>query len=484
MRLRNQLLVIFVAATCAVMVPVAALFELARGVGKVQAASQEAQTELAAKLERLSQTESYFRAEIDRIEDAESTPNSAASRAQVLATYDGISKLIGTEHGELQRAEAKHEAGLRTKFVELADGLAALRAHDARQADELDRRFDTELLPSLFQSAGHESALLAESLLELERRSTQAAWAAGLSLLLGVAILLVLVQRIARSTERSLRELLIATRTLASGDLRARAAPLPTMEFDEIGRAFNSMAGDLGDAADARVRVEKLAAVGQLAASVGHEIRNPLSAARNALSYLRRKAAKDAAPAAGDRSVEFIELADRELEACNRIVQELLDFARERPLNLTSTALQTLVDEVLEVVRSRPDVELKNEVPEELPPIDADRDQLRQVLLNLVQNGIEAIPVERSGNVSVQAHVDHDWFRIRVSDDGSGIPEGDRKRIFEPLVTTKTKGTGLGLAITAAIVKRHRGTLELETAANQGTSFQINLPLLGENTAP
>ncbi|MEY2931069.1 MAG: hypothetical protein RL033_1818, partial [Pseudomonadota bacterium] len=289
--------------------------------------------------------------------------------------------------------------------------------------------------------------------------------------------------RITRRTQLSLTELLTATRALASGNLSARAARLDIGEFDEIGRAFNGMATDLAEAADARLRVEKLAAVGQLAASVGHEIRNPLAAARNALNYLRRKLSKTGPPIKGDRTVEFIDLADRELEACNRIVQDLLDFARERPLNVTSSGLQALVDEVLGVVRGRPEVELSNEVREDLPPLDADRDQLRQVLINLVQNGIEAIPVNRPGKVRVQARVEPDGIRISISDDGTGIPESDRKRIFEPLVTTKTKGTGLGLAITSAIVKRHHGTLDLESALNVGTSFHIYLPFPRQRAA-
>jgi signal transduction histidine kinase len=484
MRLRNQLLVILAATTGAVVIPVAALLVLSRGVTGVHAASEEAQSELAAKLERVSLTEEYMRGEMDRIETAHSPVPEAHARDKVLASYERVEQLIVSSHDDAAtRAETADEAALRAKFIEIADGLSRLPGDAGEHVDDLDRRFDTELLPALFQSAGHESALLAGSVVELEQRATQAGVEAILSLLIGLTVLIVLVQRITQRTRRALEELLTATRALASGHLGTRTPSLQIAEFDEIGRALNRMATDLGEAADARLRVEKLAAVGQLAASVGHEIRNPLAAARNALSYLRRKLGKTAAAAKGDRTIEFIEIADRELAACNRIVQDLLDFARERPLNVTSTSLRAVVEEVLEVVRSRPGVTLANEVPEDLPTLDADRDQLRQVLLNLVQNGIEAIPPERPGRVRVRASVEADGLRISVSDDGGGIPEADRKRIFEPLVTTKAKGTGLGLPITAAIVKRHGGTLELQSAVNEGTSFHINLPLPRERAA-
>lgn len=91
--------------------------------------------------------------------------------------------------------------------------------------------------------------------------------------------------------------------------------------------------------------------------------------------------------------------------------------------------------------------------------------------------------MDRPGKVCVQARIELDGIRISISDDGTGIPESDRRRIFEPLVTTKTKGTGLGLAITSAIVKRHQGTLELESTLNEGTSFHIYLPFPRQRAA-
>lgn len=485
MKLSTQLWVMVAAAAGAVGVPAASLWLLSRDVRAVHTEFIESQAELGVKLALANATEVYFREQMDRVAQGESASTEPAERAQVLALYTRIDQLIiAANDGQEGVAEMRRLDRLRQNFLTLADALKPLSPTQTDLVSAVDRRFDTELLPALFESAGYESAALAENTANLDQRATWARSAAAVSLFAGLLLLLALVRLLIRRTQTALAELLTTTRAFAGGALDQRVGPLPVDELDEIGRAFNRMAAALKDASDARVRSEKLAAVGQLAASVGHEIRNPLSAARNALTYVRRKYAKGPAPAAGDRTLEFVELADRELGACNRIVQDLLDFARERPLTMSASALSPLVKEVLQVVRRRADVRVENAIPEDLPPVDADRDQLRQVLLNLVQNGVEAIPEARPGVVSVKAQVQGERLRISVADDGTGIPESDRQRIFEPLVTTKTKGTGLGLAITSQIIKRHGGTLELETELGRGTAFHITLPLHTERSAP
>src|SRR5205085_439991 len=128
-------------------------------------------------------------------------------------------------------------------------------------------------------------------------------------------------------------------------------------------------------------RTEKLAAVGQLAASVGHELRNPLTAIRNAHAYISRRVLKSDA-ASDARTVQFLGLQEREINACNRIISDLLDFARERPLDLRPCPLRALVDEAFSVVTGREGVSLVNEIPVELPIPALDKDQFRQALVN------------------------------------------------------------------------------------------------------
>jgi two-component system sensor histidine kinase HydH len=224
-------------------------------------------------------------------------------------------------------------------------------------------------------------------------------------------------------------------------------------------------------------RMEKLASVGQMAASISHELRNPLAAARTALScvLLRMSNLQDALTDA--RILHFLDVTERELTVCARIISDVLDFARERPPQLSPCALHPLVDEVLGVVPARAGVRLVNGVPESLPVPMLDRELFRMVLVNLVQNAAEAVPPGSTGTVRVHAEGGEavPW-RIRVVDDGPGIPAEVLPRIFEPLFTTKTQGTGLGLAIVSALVHKHGGTLSVHSEVGQGTEFLIELP--------
>lgn len=242
----------------------------------------------------------------------------------------------------------------------------------------------------------------------------------------------------------------------------------------ELDRALR----ELGGFQEHLIRVEKLAAVGQLAASVGHELRNPLAAVRNAHAYLSRKLARDPAGVADDPRVpQFMGLMERELNACAKIISDLLDFARERPPALQPCPLRPLVDEAIGVVPHREGVRVINAVPESLPVPHLDKEQFRQVLVNLVQNAVEAIPPGHEGQVSVLAEGGEAGpWRVRVVDDGAGIPPEVLPKIFEPLFTTKTRGTGLGLAIVANMVQRHGGTISVRSEAGRGSEFVIQLP--------
>ncbi|MCP3163438.1 sensor histidine kinase [Myxococcus qinghaiensis] len=242
----------------------------------------------------------------------------------------------------------------------------------------------------------------------------------------------------------------------------------------ELDRALRELSGFQ----EHLIRVEKLAAVGQLAASVGHELRNPLAAVRNAHAYLSRRLSRDAIGAADDPRVpQFLGVMERELGACAKIISDLLDFARERPPALQPCPLRPLVDEAIGVVPSRDGVRILNEVPESLPVPSLDKEQFRQVLVNLVQNAVEAMPQGRTGQVSVLAEGgDTGPWAIRVVDDGTGIPPDVLPKIFEPLFTTKTRGTGLGLAIVANMVQRHGGTISVRSEAGRGSEFHIHLP--------
>jgi signal transduction histidine kinase len=243
-------------------------------------------------------------------------------------------------------------------------------------------------------------------------------------------------------------------------------------------RALDTALSDLERSHQVVLKSEKLAAVGQLAASVGHELRNPLTAVRNAASFLTRRL-KDPAGAADPKVPQFLGIIDRELNVSAKIISDLLDFAREREPSLQPCPLHPLVDEAIGLIHAG-SVRILNEIPEDMPAPNLDRDQFRQVVLNLVQNAVEAMPAERTsgGVVTIRAEPGTpSGVKLAVVDNGAGIPHEAKARIFEPLFTTKTKGTGLGLAIVANMVRAHGGTIRVDSQPGHGSSFIIDLPM-------
>jgi two-component system, NtrC family, sensor histidine kinase HydH len=269
----------------------------------------------------------------------------------------------------------------------------------------------------------------------------------------------------------SAKEMRVVALRRAEAELLSERENAKSIELD---RAMQ----ELQSSQHALVRAEKLAAVGQLAASVGHELRNPLATIRNASKYIgKRISGPNTAGNLSDPKIpQFITLMEREVTACTKIISDLLDFARERAPVPEPCPLRPLVEDAISIVPEST-VRIVNSVPTDLPVPTIDKDLFRQVLTNLIQNGVEAIPTDRQGEVTISAEGGHNSpWRIVVADNGSGIPEAALARIFEPLFTTKTKGTGLGLAIVAGMIKAHQGTIAVESSSGSGTRFVIELP--------
>jgi two-component system sensor histidine kinase PilS (NtrC family) len=262
-----------------------------------------------------------------------------------------------------------------------------------------------------------------------------------------------------------------------SGDERVlnfAVSPLRDVKDQVIGRVINfSDLTDLRRLEQHARRTERMATVGQLAAGVAHEIRNPMASISGSIELLR------ANPQASDDDRALMTIVHREIQRLNVLIGDLLDYANPRNKQPVDFDLASLIDETVQVARGDQnfaDVELTAEVADKPLPIFADPAKIRQVVWNLIRNAADAAS---NGGKHVRVEVRRNGAEgaaITVADDGPGIPEHMVTRIFDPFVTTKQKGTGLGLATCHAIVAEHGGRIDVETEVGKGTKMIVTVP--------
>jgi PAS domain S-box-containing protein len=233
-------------------------------------------------------------------------------------------------------------------------------------------------------------------------------------------------------------------------------------------RALN---GELARAQDQLVRQERLAALGELAAVVAHEVRNPLGVIFNSLGSLRRLVQPK-----GDARMLF-DIVGEEADRLNRIVGDLLNFAKPSPATLRAEPLDRVLDDAVGAALADAGgrIAVVRDVPDGLPLVPMDARLMRQAILNVAVNAVQAMP--EGGTLSVRARLGGDGVVMELADTGEGIPDEVRHRIFEPFFTTKATGTGLGLAVVKRILDDHRGRVEVRAVATGGTLFALHLPL-------
>jgi signal transduction histidine kinase len=223
------------------------------------------------------------------------------------------------------------------------------------------------------------------------------------------------------------------------------------------------------------VQSEKLAAMGRLVASVAHELNNPLQAIQNALYLVKME------PALSPQAIEDLMVASTESNRMADLINRLRETYRPAASEeFKFESLNTIVTDVQKLITTHlrhNSIEFKFEPDPGLPYIPGIRDQLKQVLLNLSLNAVEAMPA--NGRLTIRTHYDaaSNQVLLSIQDTGSGIPQDIMANVFDPFFTTKESGTGLGLTITYDIIQRHKGLIEIESVPGKGTQFKIWLPV-------
>lgn len=282
--------------------------------------------------------------------------------------------------------------------------------------------------------------------------------------------------RIGFGATRPLHELVKGTRELAQDNLDYR---IPPGRDDEIGLligSFNRMAEDLTQNRRQRLEAEKIAAWREIARRLAHEIKNPLTPIQLTVQQIRDKYPGED-PAYRKLVQDCTEIVTEEVESLRKLVQEFADFARMPSLSLGRHSLNGVVTDI---VRLYPEAGIVLELTPEIPDLDLDSEQMRRVLINLIENGLEA--AGQRGRIVIQTECHPNAVKLLVLDSGPGVPELDRERIFQPHVSSKQSGMGMGLAEVRSIVESHGGQIVAAGAPGGGAQFEVTLPVPKERS--
>jgi two-component system NtrC family sensor kinase len=285
---------------------------------------------------------------------------------------------------------------------------------------------------------------------------------------------------------KPLSQIVAATKHVATGDLNYIIKLKKRDEIGALAQSFNDMTGQLAETQRQLYQSEKLASVGRLAAGVAHEINNPLTGVLTYSSFLLKRANGNA------EIKDDLEVIVRETKRCREIVKDLLDFARQSPPEKHAVHINDIVGHSVRIVQNQLEmhhIKLEQNLQADLPMINADANQLQQVLVNLLVNADDAIG-ENGGMLTLTTQLHEaaangaadlpatQYVQIKVSDTGCGIPAENLPKLFEPFFSTKgQRGNGLGLAVVWGIIEKHNGKINVESEVGKGTTFKILLPV-------
>ena len=325
-----------------------------------------------------------------------------------------------------------------------------------------------------------------------EERARTVAYLFGALLLMMVAVMLT-ASLLANTLSRPIGRLRQGLEAVAQGRFER---PLPVETQDEVGelvRTFNDMQEQLADSRRKLAQQERQLAWREMARQVAHEIKNPLTPMKLSVQHLQRAFddVGDSGPTADtERWTQFKNVFQRitgtlieQADALARIANEFSSFARLPKRIVESLDLNAVLDEAVSLMQEQADVEITTVLHPDPLILQADREELRRIYINLIKNAIEATPEDENAQVSVSTSIisngsaDGDWIFSSITDQGIGIPKEMQNRIFEPNFSSKTSGTGLGLAIVKKSIEDLNGEIGFDTAENEGTTFWIRFPM-------
>ena len=291
---------------------------------------------------------------------------------------------------------------------------------------------------------------------------------------------------LARRISGPIKDLAKGTIRISRGDFSRRLVLRSQDEVGQLAASFNAMSEQLQqtqrekeEANRKLIQVEKLASIGRIAATIAHEIRNPLTSVKLNIQKLAQ------IEGLGEMEREHLTLSQEGINQIEKFIKGFLNYTRVAELRLNRFSVEQILEESLKMLRpafEHKQVTVDQRYQPGLPEILVDGDKLRDVFTNVLRNALEA--VEEGGRVRVTLSrftgQDQDYLRIRVEDNGPGIPQELGETVFEPFFTTKPTGVGLGLANARKILEQHQGTIRVEKTDRTGTALDIELPIKGD----
>lgn len=290
---------------------------------------------------------------------------------------------------------------------------------------------------------------------------------------------IILILFLARHYTNPIQMLVLKVRKVAGGDL---SVTVPIESKDEIGElavSFNEMVEQLRQRKDLEERLheaEHLSRVGQLAAGIAHEIRNPLNYISLAIDHLKNEM-KNSSPEKREDIEKIADTIKEEVRKANYMVLNFMNYGRPLKLRRSEGSYRDLVDRALTVLKDKLEeqkVTVTLDIPSDLPPLNCDQELMRNCLFNFITNGAQSMP--DGGEITVSASFADEVFRLSFTDRGRGIAPEDLEKIFQPYFTTKEAGIGLGLAITERIIREHGGEILVASQPGEGTAFTVIMP--------